>query len=246
VPGLPDIPHHAQVSLAPADAPRIEPVLDIRPVDLEAGLRGGLLGAARWQLAAKRAIDMVGATLALVLLSPVLLAASVAILVSSGPAILYQQERVGREGRPFRIIKFRTMHRDAHALMDEYWSRNELDGPIFKIRRDPRVTRVGRILRKFSVDELPQLVNVLRGDMALVGPRPLVPEEYAGFGARELQRLWATPGITGLWQVSGRNDIGFRSWMDMDLEYIRTWNLRLDAEVLLKTIPAVLTARGSY
>jgi lipopolysaccharide/colanic/teichoic acid biosynthesis glycosyltransferase len=218
-------------------------------IDLPAGgprLSGGLLETSRLHLGAKRGMDLVGALLALVLLSPVLLVASVAILVSSGPRILYVQQRVGRDGKPFRIVKFRTMRHDADELMEEYWEHNELDGPIFKMRRDPRVTRVGRMLRKYSVDELPQLVNVVRGEMSLVGPRPLVPEEYAGFGDRELQRLLVRPGITGLWQVSGRCDVHFRSWMDLDLEYIRTWSLRSDVRILLRTIPAVLTARGSY
>jgi lipopolysaccharide/colanic/teichoic acid biosynthesis glycosyltransferase len=207
---------------------------------------GGLLHASRLRLGSKRGMDLVGALLALVVLSPILLAVSASLLVSSGPPILYAQQRVGRGGRSFRILKFRTMRHGSHALMDEYWEHNELDGPIFKMRSDPRVTAVGRLLRKYSVDELPQLVNVLLGQMSLVGPRPLVPEEYASLGNRELQRLLVRPGITGLWQVSGRNDVDFRSWMDLDLEYIRTWSLRSDVRILLRTIPAVLTARGSY
>jgi lipopolysaccharide/colanic/teichoic acid biosynthesis glycosyltransferase len=205
-----------------------------------------LLSASRWQLATKRALDIVVALVALILLSPLLVLTSLAILVTSRGGILYTQVRVGRNGRPFTIIKFRTMQADADARMDEVELLNELDGPIFKIRRDPRVTPVGRAIRRFSVDELPQLVNVLRGDMSLAGPRPLVPEEYAHFTAYELQRLLATPGLTGIWQVSGRCDVDFRSWIEMDLDYIRHWNLRLDMTVLARTIPAVVLGRGSY
>jgi lipopolysaccharide/colanic/teichoic acid biosynthesis glycosyltransferase len=205
-----------------------------------------LLRASRWQLATKRTIDIVGALLTLVLLSPLLLITALAVLATSRGGIFYTQVRVGRGGRPFTIIKFRTMHEAAHSLMGYYEGLNDLDGPIFKLRNDPRVTQVGRWLRRFSIDEIPQLVNVLRGDMSLVGPRPLVPEEYAHFSPYEVQRLLATPGLTGIWQVGGRCDVDFHSWIEMDLEYIRRWNLRLDLTVLAKTVPAVALGRGSY
>lgn len=209
-------------------------------------LDGDLLRASPWQLATKRGVDVIGALIAFLLLSPLFVLAFLGVLISSGSPVFFQQVRVGRYGRPIRILKFRTMHKGADSLMGDYWSRNELDGPIFKMRDDPRVTRVGRLLRKFSIDELPQLVNVVVGDMSLVGPRPLVAEEYATLGPRECQRLLATPGLTGIWQVSGRCDVDFQTWIEMDLDYIRTWSLRRDFGVLLRTIPAVLTGRGSY
>jgi lipopolysaccharide/colanic/teichoic acid biosynthesis glycosyltransferase len=205
-----------------------------------------LLRASRWQLATKRTIDVVGALLTLVLLSPLLLITALVVLATSRGGIFYTQVRVGRGGRPFTIIKFRTMHEAAHSLMGDYERLNDLDGPIFKLRNDPRVTQVGKWIRKFSIDEIPQLVNVLRGDMSLVGPRPLVPEEYAQFSPYEVQRLLATPGLTGIWQVGGRCDVDFHSWIEMDLDYIRWWNLRLDLTVLVKTVPAVVLGRGSY
>jgi len=209
-------------------------------------LVGGLLSAPRWRLAVKRGVDVFGSLLGLVLLAPVFVVASLAVLATSGPPVLYTQMRVGRFGRSFRIIKIRTMRRDADSQMGPYQLRNELDGPIFKIRDDPRTTRIGRILRRFSVDELPQLVNVLIGQMSLVGPRPLLPEEHAELDEQARLRCLATPGLTGIWQVSGRCDVDFHTWIDMDLEYIRTWNLRRDVGVLVRTIPAVITGRGSY
>ena len=205
-----------------------------------------LLRASRWQLAVKRATDIVGAILTLVVLSPLLLITALAVVTTTRGGIFYTQVRVGRDGRPFTIIKFRTMQEAAHSLMSDYERLNDLDGPIFKLRNDPRVTRIGRWIRRFSIDEIPQLVNVLRGDMSLVGPRPLLPEEYEGFSAYEAQRLLATPGLTGIWQVSGRCDVDFHSWIEMDLDYIRRWNLRLDLTVLAKTVPAVVLGRGSY
>ena len=205
-----------------------------------------LLTASAGRRACKRGLDLLGAAIAIVLLSPLLVIVAAAIATTSRGGPLYRQVRVGREGRPFTIWKFRTMRRGAHDLMPEVVDLNELDGPIFKIRRDPRATPVGRFVRKFSLDELPQLVNVVRGDMSLVGPRPLVPEEYAHLDADQTRRLLARPGMTGTWQVSGRCDVDFARWMELDLDYIRHWSLRLDLQVLLRTIPAVLRARGSY
>ena len=205
-----------------------------------------LLTASRWELAAKRTLDVVGSAVALVLLSPLLLVTALAILTAPRGGVLYRQVRVGRDGRPFTMLKFRTMQPGAHALMPGYEALNELDGPIFKIRRDPRITRAGRTIRTFSIDELPQLVNVLRGDMSLVGPRPLVPEEYRGLDARWRARLLATPGLTGAWQAGGRCDVDIQRWMELDLGYIRDWSLGLDLRILVRTVPAVLLARGSY
>ncbi|MFN2557371.1 MAG: sugar transferase [Nitriliruptorales bacterium] len=200
----------------------------------------------RWKLGVKRAIDIVGSLLLLILFAPVLLIASLAIISTSPGHVLFVQERLGRDGRPFRMFKFRSMYRDAEARRAELADLNECTGPIFKVRNDPRITPVGRVLRKLSLDEMPQLLNVLRGDMSLVGPRPPLPDEYAVYGPRERGRLAVKPGLTCTWQVSGRSDLDFDTWMEMDLSYIRDWSLWLDVKLLLLTIPAVLSGRGAY
>ena len=216
--------------------------------DLEADSPAtGLLHAGRMALLAKRAVDVVGAALGLLLFAPVLLATAVAVRLTSKGPVFFVQERVGRGERPFRMIKFRSMYCDSHDRRVIYLDRNEATGPIFKIRRDPRVTPVGRVIRKASIDELPQLINVLRGEMSLVGPRPPLPEEYATYGPRERRRLLVAPGITCIWQVSGRSTIAdFQRWVDLDLEYIRTWTFSLDLVLLLRTIVAVLSTRGAW
>jgi lipopolysaccharide/colanic/teichoic acid biosynthesis glycosyltransferase len=144
------------------------------------------------------------------------------------------------------MAKFRSMYMDAHDHRDEHVHSNMHVGPIFKIRDDPRVTPVGRAIRRFSIDELPQLFNVLLGNMSLVGPRPPLPEEFLRYSARDRGRIAVKPGVTCIWQVSGRSDLDFETWIDMDLEYIQTWSLRLDLRLLAKTVPAVLTGRGAY
>lgn len=225
--------------------------LSIVEVDIAVPTQGvrdrvGLLEAARWQLAVKRLIDVAGSLTLLIGLLPVLLVTAAAIrLTSRGPA-LYVQERIGRDGRPFRMLKFRSMRVSAHDQRDQITHLNEVPGPVFKIRRDPRLTRVGRVIRRLSIDELPQLLNVLRGEMSLVGPRPPLPEEYATYGPRERERLRVLPGLTCIWQVSGRSDLDFDTWVEMDLEYIRRWTIRQDLKLLLLTIPAVLSGRGAY
>jgi len=206
----------------------------------------GLTGAKSWQLFLKRTMDIVGSSVTLVVLSPVLALAAIAVLVTSPGPIFFVQERIGRGGRPFRMYKFRSMRKDADKVRDLHEHSNERSGPIFKIRKDPRITHVGRLLRKLSIDELPQLVNVVRGDMSLVGPRPPLPGEFRRYRAREMQRLSVTPGMTCIWQVSGRSEIDFSDWVELDLEYIRTWSLRLDLKLLLLTIPAVISGRGAY
>jgi exopolysaccharide biosynthesis polyprenyl glycosylphosphotransferase len=198
------------------------------------------------RLAVKRAMDIVGSSLGLVLLSPVLLIAALAVALTSSGPIFFIQERVGRAGHPFRMYKFRSMTTDAVERRIDHEHANERSGPIFKIRRDPRITSVGRILRKLSIDELPQLINVVRGDMSLVGPRPPLPSEFRRYGPREMQRLSVTPGMTCTWQVSGRSEIDWYEWVEMDLEYIKTWSLLLDVKLLLLTVPAVLSGRGAY
>jgi lipopolysaccharide/colanic/teichoic acid biosynthesis glycosyltransferase len=222
--------------------PNTELVLEPVPTAPE----GGLLAASRWQLAAKRGMDIFLSLMTLILVLPILLlTAAIVRVTTSGPA-LFAQERIGRGGLPFKMLKFRSMHRDAHHVRHDLVDRNEATGPVFKIRDDPRVTPVGRLIRKLSIDELPQLINVLKGEMTLVGPRPPLPEEYASYGARERQRVAVTPGITCIWQVSGRSHLDFETWVDMDLDYIRSWTLRLDLKLLARTLPAVMSARGAY
>jgi lipopolysaccharide/colanic/teichoic acid biosynthesis glycosyltransferase len=222
-------------------------VIDLRERRHETRTRSGLLAAHRWQLALKRGIDILGSAVGLLLLSPVLIAAAIAVKVSSPGPVFYLSERVGRDGRPLRMAKFRSMVHGAHDSRATHHHLNIHDsGPVFKIRDDPRVTRVGRFLRRCSIDELPQLWNVLRGDMSLVGPRPPLPEEFLHYGPREQRRLDVKPGITCIWQVSGRSDLDFETWVDMDLAYIDSWSLRLDARLLGRTVAAVLSGRGAY
>ncbi len=206
----------------------------------------GLLNADLWQIAVKRAMDIVASALAIVVLTPVLLAVALLIKTTSRGSVFYVQERVGRDGKPFRMMKFRSMYRNAHAERNEHAELNIHQGPIFKIRDDPRITPVGRAIRRLSIDELPQFFNVLMGSMSLVGPRPALPEEFLDYTERERQRLLVKPGVTCIWQVSGRSDVDFATWIDMDLEYIEDWSLRLDLKLLMKTVPAVITGRGAY
>ena len=199
-----------------------------------------------WARAFKRFIDAFGAALGLVLLSPFLLMIAIAIrLDSRGPA-LFRQSRVGRHGKQFQVIKFRSMVRNAEALKSEVSHLNEAEGAMFKIREDPRVTRTGRFLRRTSLDELPQLWNVLRGDMSLVGPRPASPEEVAGYADWHRQRLATSPGMTGLWQVSGRSDLPFDEMVLLDIYYVENWSPFLDLSILLRTVPLILSGSGAY
>jgi exopolysaccharide biosynthesis polyprenyl glycosylphosphotransferase len=199
----------------------------------------------RGLLLVKRAMDVVGAAVLLGLLSPVLALAALAIKLDSRGPVLFRQIRCGMNGRPFRIVKLRTMYVDAEERKAELMELNEMDGPVFKIRNDPRVTRVGRLLRRTSIDEVPQFWNVLVGDMSLVGPRPPIPVEVAEYATFDRRRLSMRPGITCLWQVNGRNAIGFSDWVKLDLEYIDTWSLQQDVRILLKTLPAVLRGTGA-
>ncbi|WP_406049532.1 sugar transferase [Streptomyces virginiae] len=194
----------------------------------------------------KSALDRVGAAAGLLLLSPVLLGIVLAIrLGSRGPAF-YRQRRIGRDGVPFVMWKFRTMVVDADALKAELSGANENDGLMFKMRRDPRVTRVGRLLRRTSLDELPQLVNVLIGNMSLVGPRPPLPEEVAKYDEVELRRLTVRPGMTGLWQISGRSDLSWDETIQLDLQYVDNWSFTSDVDVMGRTLRAVVDGRGAY
>lgn len=199
-----------------------------------------------WFLAAKRALDIVISSTMLLLLAPVLGLVALAVAATSTGPVIFSQERVGLGKRIFRIYKFRTMVADAEAMQQALEHLNHANGPTFKVRRDPRVTPVGSFLRKTSLDELPQLVNVLLGDMSLVGPRPLPMRDYKGFSVDGHRRRFSVkPGITGLWQISGRSNITFDHWMKMDMDYIDRWSLWLDAKILLQTIPAVLRGAGA-
>jgi exopolysaccharide biosynthesis polyprenyl glycosylphosphotransferase len=194
----------------------------------------------------KRAIDLAIVSFGLCVVAPVFLLVAAAIKLDSPGPVFYRQLRVGKDGRHFWMLKFRSMCVDAERHLDALRGHNEATGPLFKIRRDPRITRVGGILRRWSLDELPQLLNVMRGDMSLVGPRPPIPAEVEQYEDWQMGRLRAVPGLTGLWQVSGRSEVPFHDMVRLDLHYIRNWSLGLDLEILLRTIPAVLTNRGAY
>ena len=221
-------------------------IVEYRVAEEVASPRHGLVDAAMWQLAVKRFMDIAASVLAIVVLTPLLLAVALLIKCTSRGSVFYVQERVGRAGEPFRMVKFRSMYRDAHERRADHAEQNMHQGPIFKIRDDPRITPVGRAIRRLSIDELPQFFNVLMGRMSLVGPRPALPEEFLDYTERERGRLLVKPGVTCIWQVSGRSDVDFDTWIDMDLEYIEDWSLRMDCLLLAKTVPAVITGRGAY
>jgi lipopolysaccharide/colanic/teichoic acid biosynthesis glycosyltransferase len=197
-------------------------------------------------IAMKHAFDVVAAAIGLVLMAVPLGLIAGAILVTMGRPVLFDQERAGLYGRRFRMLKFRTMVRDAEAMRDDLLAQNKMSGPVFKVERDPRITPLGRFLRRTSLDELPQLFNVLSGSMSLVGPRPLPIKEQEQIHGWHRRRLSMKPGITGLWQVSGRNQIDFEDWMKLELRYIDRWSLALDLAILVRTIPAVLSSRGAH
>lgn len=197
------------------------------------------------RVALKHAFDWLAATLGLIVLSPLFLVVSIAILVTMGRPVFFTQTRAGLHGRLFKMIKFRTMIPGAEAKQAELAARNEMTGPVFKVTSDPRVTWLGRFLRKSSIDELPQLLNVFLGQMSLVGPRPLPIKEQQGIRGWHRRRLSMKPGITGVWQVSGRSNIDFEEWMKLDQQYVDNWSLRMDLTILARTVPAVLFRRGA-
>jgi exopolysaccharide biosynthesis polyprenyl glycosylphosphotransferase len=195
--------------------------------------------------AAKRLADVVLSAGALVALAPLLLLVALAIKLTSKGPVFFKQVRVGLRGRLFEMYKFRSMVVDAERRLEALTVRNEQTGPVFKMRHDPRVTRIGRLLRTYSVDELPQLVNVLTGDMSIVGPRPPVPAEVARYEPWQRRRLSVRPGLTCFWQVQGRNAIGFDEWMLLDLQYVDQWSLGTDVQLIGRTVPVVVTGRGA-
>jgi exopolysaccharide biosynthesis polyprenyl glycosylphosphotransferase len=231
------VPDLFQLSLSQVDTDEIDgiPLIGLREVSI--GSTQGLV---------KRALEVVVSAAALVLLSPLLLLVAVLIkLDSRGPA-LFRQERIGRGGKEFNVYKFRTMREGAEAEQALLAERSDVKGITFKIRDDPRRTRVGCFLRRWSIDELPQFINVLRGDMSVVGPRPPLPSEVARYEEWHRQRLQVSPGITGLWQVMGRSDLPFAEMVMMDMYYIENWSLSLDVKIMLQTLPSILSGRGAY
>lgn len=191
-------------------------------------------------------MDRSGAVLGLLALAPLLLLVAAAVRFTSCGPVFHRQIRHGQHSRPFTMWKFRTMVADAERHRERLATCNESDGPMFKMRRDPRVTRVGRLLRRSSLDELPQLLNVLRGDMSLVGPRPPLPDEVSRYDERELRRLSVKPGLTGLWQVSGRSDLSWQETVSLDLWYVDNWSVATDVGLMARTLRAVTDGRGAY
>jgi len=209
-------------------------------VTLNVGLSQG------WGLAIKRMLDIVISLVSIICLAPLFLITAFLIAITTPGPIFFVQKRVGLNKRPISVYKFRTMVADAEAKIGELEHLNEVSGPVFKIKNDPRVTRLGKYLRKSSIDELPQLLNVLKGDMSLVGPRAMAVRDFAGFDQDWHRRRFSVrPGITCLWQVNGRSSVPFEKWMELDMEYIDKWSLWLDLRILVKTIPAVLKGSGA-
>jgi len=220
-----------------------------RPVDLEAVSDGFLHFAAvspkPHQMAMKRLFDICVSAVALWALLPLLITVGLIVKFTSKGPIFFKQLRVGQNGKPFYMLKFRSMVVNAEELKEKLAALNEQTGPVFKMKNDPRITGIGRFIRKFSIDELPQFINVLRGEMSIVGPRPPVPNEVAKYETWQRRRLSVRPGLTCIWQVSGRNQISFEEWMYLDMQYIDHWSLTSDLTLLLRTVPVVLTGRGA-
>jgi exopolysaccharide biosynthesis polyprenyl glycosylphosphotransferase len=211
------------------------PVMYVEPVHLSG-----------WRAVAKRGFDVMASVAALIFVAPVLAVAALLIRIDSRGPVFFTQERVGKDGKPFRVRKLRTMVADAERMLDVLRDQNDADGALFKMHDDPRVTRVGAFLRRFSIDELPQLFNVLLGEMSLVGPRPALPSEMSSWTEGLQNRLRVRPGITGMWQVNGRSSASFDDYVRHDLYYVDNWSLLTDIAIVLKTIPVVLLHKGAY
>jgi lipopolysaccharide/colanic/teichoic acid biosynthesis glycosyltransferase len=224
-----------------AVAPAAAPLDVVSPLDVYAPGRAarGVVGAV------KLAVDVLAAALLVLLLLPVLTAIAIAVKADGGP-VFFKQTRIGRNGREFKMVKFRSMVVDAEQRRAELVETNEGAGPLFKMRRDPRITRIGGVLRRYSVDELPQLFNVLAGTMSLIGPRPPLPTEAANYTDHERRRLAVRPGMTGLWQVSGRSDLSWDESIALDLSYVDQWTVGMEARIITGTARAVLGGRGAY
>ena len=220
--------------------------LEKRPSDVECGTYAAGRSVPRWWFAVKRCMDMFVAGTALLLVTPLLLVAALGIVLVSPGSPIFAQERMGKNGRRFRMLKLRTMVDGAHLQHHELKPYSDVDGPVFKMRNDPRLHPLGGFLRRWSIDELPNLVNVLRGEMSLVGPRPPLPCEVEHYNAFAMRRLSVKPGITCLWQISGRSNLSFDEWMKLDNHYVDRWSPLLDMEILLRTLPAVLSRTGAH
>ena len=195
--------------------------------------------------AVKRIFDICCSVIALIVLSPIFLVTAIAVRSDGGP-VIYSQIRIGKNEKPFRMYKFRSMCVNAESMLDELLPQNDLTGPAFKMKEDPRITNVGKFIRKYSIDELPQLINIIKGDMSIVGPRPPLPREVAQYNDYQRQRLLVTPGLTCFWQTYGRSQLSFDDWMKMDMNYIQRRSFLLDITLIIKTIFAVLFKRGAY
>ena len=193
----------------------------------------------------KRILDVICSVVALIVLSPVFLVTALAVRSDGGPAF-YKQTRVGKNNTHFEMYKFRSMCKNAENLQDDLMKYNEMDGPVFKIKGDPRITKVGKFIRKYSIDELPQLLNIVKGDMSIVGPRPPLVREVEQYNSYQMQRLLVTPGLTCFCQAYGRSNLSFDDWMDMDMKYIKRRNIFLDIKLIVKTVFAVIFKRGAY
>jgi exopolysaccharide biosynthesis polyprenyl glycosylphosphotransferase len=231
------VPDLFQMSLSSVDVDDLSgiPLIGIRPVSIKG-----------WNLAIKRGFDFLFASLALLLLSPIMLVTALLVRLESPGPVVFRQTRIGRGGRPFTVFKFRSMHEGAEQEQQMLADLNEASGPLFKIREDPRRTKLGTFLRRTSLDELPQFYNVLKGDMSLIGPRPALPSEVERYQEWHKKRLEASPGITGLWQVSGRSELSFDEMVLLDIYYIENWSLGLDLRISLMTIPALILGTGAY
>ena len=193
----------------------------------------------------KRILDVICSVVALIVLSPAFLVTALAVRSDGGP-VFYTQTRVGKNNTHFKMYKFRSMCKNAENLQDDLMKYNEMDGPVFKIKGDPRITKVGKFIRKYSIDELPQLLNIVKGDMSIVGPRPPLVREVEQYNSYQMQRLLVTPGLTCFWQAYVRSDLSFDDWMDMDMKYIKRRNIFLDIKLIVKTVFAVIFKRGAY
>lgn len=196
--------------------------------------------------AVKRLFDIVASLTALIILSPIFLITAVAILMEDGGPVFFVQLRAGRDMKPFKMYKFRSMFKNAEELFKQMQEQNEQTGHAFKIKNDPRITKVGRFIRKYSIDELPQLINILKGDMSIVGPRPILPFQMEECNEYQRQRLIVRPGLTCYWQIGGRSDIEWDEWVELDLQYIKDMSVVTDAVMIAKTIPAVFKGEGAY
>ncbi len=193
----------------------------------------------------KRVFDVLSSLIAMIVLSPIFLVTAIAIKCEDGGPVVFSQIRVGKNGIPFKMYKFRSMRMDAEEKLDELADLNEAEGPVFKIKKDPRITKVGHFIRKYSIDELMQLVNVFKGDMSVVGPRPALPNEVEQYDSYSQKRLLVKPGLSCYWQISGRSNIGFDEWMRLDIKYIEEMSMLTDIKIILLTIPAVIKGDGA-